>query len=83
MAHGATAEVLHPPRSATDILQYWLGGDEACARSLQNTLLDALDAAEDPSGLVLEALRIVAEATSTGWIQADVRAEIRELLARS
>ena len=83
MAHGATAEALHPPRSATDTLQHWLGRDEACARSLQNTLLDALDAAEDPSGLVLEALRIVAEATSTGWIQADVRAEVRELLARS
>ncbi len=77
----ATAEATHPARSTVGMLEDWLAADQAQAAVLQNSLLELLDAVEDPSKLALEALRIVAEATSADWTLDELRHAVGQLLA--
>lgn len=82
MAHTAAIGASRPSQTTVDLLEHWLAAGQATAYELQNSLLAELDAAEDPSKLALEALRVVAEATSAGWTQADAHSAIKELLSR-
>ncbi len=77
----ATAEATHPVRSTVGMLEDWLAAEQAPAAVLQNSLLELLDAVEDPSKLALEALRIVAEATSADWTLDELRHAVGQLLA--
>ncbi|WP_419945016.1 hypothetical protein [Candidatus Poriferisodalis sp.] len=80
MAHTAAIGASRPSQTTVDLLERWLASGQSTAYELQNSLLEVLDAAEDSSNLALEALRIVAEATSAGWTQADVHAAVKEVL---
>lgn len=82
MAHTAAIGASRPSKTTVDLLEHWLSAGQATAYELQNSLLVELDAAEDPSKMALDALRVVAEATSAGWTQADVHTAIKELLSR-
>ncbi|WP_428115302.1 hypothetical protein [Candidatus Poriferisodalis sp.] len=68
--------------SGVGCIETWLETRRASVYELQAKLLEALGATESPSQLFVEALRVVAEATSAGWTEADVRSSVQELLAR-
>ncbi len=80
MAHTAAIGASHSSQTTVDLLERWLASGQSTAYELQNSLLAELDSAEYPSKLALEALRVVAEATSAGWAQADVYAAVKEVL---
>lgn len=82
MAHTAAIGASRPSQTTVDLLEHWLSAGQATACELQNSLLAELDGADDPSKMALDALRVVAEATSAGWNQADVHTAIKELLSR-
>ncbi|WP_423915793.1 hypothetical protein [Candidatus Poriferisodalis sp.] len=69
-------------RSDVGIIETWLTTRQASVYKLQAELLEALDTTGGSSTLAVETLRMVAEATSAGWTEAEVRSSATELLAR-
>ena len=68
--------------SGVRIIETWLAAKRASVHELQAKLLEVVDTTDDSPQLSVEALRAVAEATSAGWTEADVRSSVAELLAR-
>lgn len=68
--------------SVWSVLDRWLRDGEATATDLQRDLLLARLAAPSPSPLLLESLRVVAEATSANWADSELRAAIAQLRSR-
>lgn len=67
--------------SGVGIIETWLATRQASVYKLQAELLEALDTTDGPSTLAVEALRMVAEATSAGWTEAEVRSSAAAMLA--